>query len=159
MHDNFDYTLVAHHESGHAVASYILRVPIRSVYITPLCSECVSGLTFGETVDPNLVRSCVLVAAAGPAVEKELYGHYDTECCESDRELVEKRLLPRIENEEERRQLREDLPQLVEELIQRPRFLNAVRELAAEIQRQPGIRKELDGERAASIIRHALGEE
>lgn len=131
-------------------------MPIRSVYLTPGESRCDSGLTYADVVARNLVRECAIVAAAGPVVEKELTGGYDAECCAEDFAGIEQGLLPRISDEEAREKLREELPRLAEELIRRPRFLEAVRALAHELVQRPGMRKEIDGARAAAIIAAAM---
>jgi hypothetical protein len=153
----FDYKVAAYHESGHAVASYLLQVPIQSVYITPGLSECVSGLTIGEIVSRNLIRQCATVAAVGKVVERTFFGHADSANCKNDKSVIEEGLLPRIEDDNERQELQENLQQLAREVTQRPRFQVAVKLLAEELLKQPGTRKEMQGPRAMAIIRAALG--
>lgn len=155
---DYDYNAAAHHESAHAVASYLLGLPLQCVYVTPGLSECVPGLTFGEILEPGLLRRCAIVAAAGPAVEERLFGRYDVECCERDSRLIEDGLLPRIADEAERRALQRELPRAVEELIAQPRFLDTVRSLAHELLQQPGTRKELNGARVVAVIRATLSD-
>jgi hypothetical protein len=152
----FDYRVAAYHESGHAVASYLLHVPIQSVYVTPGLSECVSGLTIGEIVSRNLIRQCATVAAVGAIVERIFFGDADSVACEIDNNVIEKGLLPRIEDDTKRRELKENLQQLAIEVTQRPRFRVAVKLLAEELLKQPGIRKEIQGPRATAIVRVAL---
>ncbi|HLJ92324.1 MAG TPA: hypothetical protein VKU02_03945 [Gemmataceae bacterium] len=153
---DYDYTVAAHHESGHVVGAYLLGMPIRSVYITPMLSQYVPGLTIGEAVERGLVRACAIVAALGRVVEEKLFGRYDAECCDVDREVIEEGLLPRITDEQEREKLRKELSQLAEELVARPGFVHAVRVLAQELLKRPGTRKEIGGAEAVAIIQAAL---
>ncbi len=130
--EEFDYRVAAYHESGHAVASYLLQVPIQSVYVTPGLSECVSGLTIGEIVSRNLIHQCATVAAVGAIVERIFFGDADSVACEIDKKVIEKGLLPRIKDDTKRRELKENQQQLAMEVTQRPRFRLAVKLLAAK---------------------------
>jgi hypothetical protein len=153
---DYDYTVAAHHESGHVVGACILSVPIRLVYITPGLSAYVPDLTFGEAAERGLIPGCAIVAALGPVVEQTLFGQYDPECCDRDLDMIEEGLLPRIAEEVERDRLREELPKMAREMVRRPGFLDAVRALAQELLKQPGMRKEMDGTKALAIVKESL---
>ncbi len=152
----FDYRIDAYHESGHAIASYLLQVPIQSVYFTPGLSKCVSVLTIGEIISGNLIRQCATVAAVGAIVERIFFVDADSAACEIDKSVIEEGLLPRIEDDAKRQEFQDNLQQVAIEVTQRPRFLIAVKLLAEELLKQPGLRKEIQGPRAIAIIREAL---
>jgi hypothetical protein len=150
----------AAHESGHAVAAFLLQVPIQSLEITMDGNGGLeTGLNFGDYATRSIAREGALVALAGPKTEEMLCpSSFCAGQPQRDDYMLASHHVFQIKDKKAREAFEARLEELINTLVSSPGFLDAVRKVAAHLIAVPNERKSLTGQCVTEIVREVLGD-
>lgn len=153
-----DLFRAAVHEGGHAVAAYLLSVPIASMYVTVAGDgELNTGLTVGDHKRRGISKQGALVARAGPRAEEALCpGFRACHTWDADRRCADRHVL-QIEPIREMEAFRETLDLMTGRLVSSRGFLEAVKVLAHKLVSLAGSSKQMDGDQVVAVLDAVLG--
>jgi hypothetical protein len=152
--------ITACHEAAHAVCAFLLGVPLKSVWLlTDGSGDGGFDTSLKLVCERNLWPECAVVGAIGRVTELQLFGQDNSGAHEDDKSLIKKaamEIFPSEDRKAKRTKFKRSLARLANVVMQTPRFFDAVKTVAQELEKEKEKelerKKELDGKRVEAII-------